>query len=186
MFRSNCILLEDQRVLKIKQLKKQDNTFHLKEIKEFEFRELKEKKAIFMNDTGQKVFYRVQNMGVIYWDYWTGESRRVRIDIPGYSFYSAVCAFTLENHISKLYRRKHEEEHNYAFLRMDSEEDKSIKPRTFMLYDLNEEQIIAKFYKIDTFKKLPKAEKVGTISLKQEDELLLIYEDSQPLEFLDT
>ena len=50
-----------------------------------------------MNDTGSKVFYRVQNMGVIYWDYFTGETRKIRVEIPDCTFYSAYSAFDLVN-----------------------------------------------------------------------------------------
>lgn len=97
-------MVEDQRVLKIKRLTKHREEapteelsesapkryLDLEEVKTFEFRELKEKKAIFMNDTGRKVFYRVQNMGIIYWDYFTDEQRKFRVEIPDATFYSAV------------------------------------------------------------------------------------------------
>ena len=73
-------------------------------MKLWEFKELKEKKgkikdfendetffiAIYMGTNDTKIFYRVQNMGIIYWDYETEEVIKVKIAIEGSSFYNAV------------------------------------------------------------------------------------------------
>lgn len=67
-----------------------DGEFGMNMIKQWEFTEMKEKKAIFMNDTGSKLYYRVQNMGIIFWDYITDESRKIQLEIMDKSFYSAV------------------------------------------------------------------------------------------------
>jgi hypothetical protein len=76
-------------------LQPKNGAFVMNTLKQWEFAELKEKKAIFMNDTGSKIYYRVQNMGIIFWDYYTNESRRIQIEIMDKSFYSAVCAFSI-------------------------------------------------------------------------------------------
>ena len=153
-YRHNSVLIEDQRVLKIKQLKSQlietevgpRRQLFLEEISSFEFRELKEKKAIFMNDTGSKIFYRIQNMGVVFWDYFTGESRRVKIDIPNYSFYSAVCAFEHpSSKILKLFDSELDQAHHFMIISVLEADKKDSRSRLYMLFDIDDKKAIATF-----------------------------------------
>ena len=148
------MLIEDQRVLKIKKLKSKlsewedgpKRQYFLEEIRSFEFKELKEKKAIYMNDTGSKIFYRIQNMGVVFWDYFTGESRRVRIEIPDYSFYSAVCAFEHpSSKIMRLFGDDLDQAHHFMIISALDNDKKDSRIRHFMLFDIDEQRVIATF-----------------------------------------
>lgn len=101
---TSCFMMEDNRVLKIRKLlrnfelesncitegveqpperKEEQPLLNFKDIKQLELRELKEKKAIYMGSQESKIFYRVQNMGIIYWDYETDTVERIKITHEG-------------------------------------------------------------------------------------------------------
>jgi len=187
----SMFMMEDERVLKIRKLvrkpsmnseledeeKTSHNQFEFEDIKTWEFDELKNKKAIFMNDTGSKVFYRVQNMGVIYWDYFTGETRKIRVEIPDCTFYSAYSAFDLVN--NQTYRWYAENATNHwAFIAVDWSGQKYKKK--FLVYNLDTQEVLCELA----------TKKSKVISKKwprliQKSETLMMYGWTQPLRALE-
>uniref|UniRef100_A0A7S3JGB5 Uncharacterized protein n=1 Tax=Euplotes harpa TaxID=151035 RepID=A0A7S3JGB5_9SPIT len=131
-----------------------------------------------MNDTGSKVFYRVQNMGVIYWDYFTGESKKIRIPIEGGSFHQAVCAFATP---PKVLCQKVATKHFVIVCSIDD-----LHSRKFMVYDLDQQQPVVDFVHEEKSKKGKAKKKTAAgIKCKQEKEVLFIYEHCKHLSFLD-
>lgn len=191
--------MEDRRILKVKKLiryqpdptdeesKNTKRVLALEDVKSFEFDELKMKKAIFMNDTGRKVFYRVQNMGIIYWDYFTDESRKIRVEIPNFTFYNAMCAFSLPNiDYVRWFGTEESHEEHYSIIWVDDKASDRVRNRQFLLYNLDNSEVVARFSYKGYKKKKNESELPKSLNIMQEEESLFIYESSQALQFLDT